>query len=147
MFDKKYSLSDKKLIVKQITSTETLQIRHKVMWPSKPISFIMLPNDKNGRHFGLFVNDKIASVISIFEENDVFQFRKFATLKEYQGLGYGSLILKKIIAIIKKENATKLWCNARVEKIKFYENFGLKSTHKKFKKEEINYVILEQIYK
>lgn len=146
MFYKIYSLSAKKLEVKQITAAETLQIRHTVMWPTKPISYVKLQNDKNGIHFGLFVNNQLTSIISLFEEDKVFQFRKFATLKEYQGLGYGSILLEKIIAIIKNENATKLWCNAREEKIKFYKKFGLKPTNKKFKKGEINYIIMEQLY-
>ena len=130
--------------IKQILSSETLPIRHKVMWPNKPIEYVELPNDENARHFGLFVNGKITSIISLFLENNEIQFRKFATLIEFQGLGYGTILLKKIIDLIKKEGIRKLWCNARVEKSKFYERFNLKPTNKKFKKGGIEYVIMEK---
>jgi predicted GNAT family N-acyltransferase len=132
--------------IKQIPSSETLLIRHKVMWPNKPIEYVELPNDENARHFGLFINGEITSIISLFTENNEVQFRKFATLIEFQGLGYGTILLKNIIDLIKKEGIIKLWCNARVEKAKFYEKFDLKSTDKKFEKGGIEYVIMEKYF-
>jgi len=132
--------------IKQITPSETILIRHKVMWPNKPIEYVKLPNDENGSHFGLFVNGELTSIISLFIENNEAQFRKFATLNEFQGLGYGTILLKNIIAFIKKEGIRKLWCNARVEKLKFYERFNLKPTDKKFEKGGIEYVIMEKTF-
>ena len=131
--------------IKQITSSETLPIRHKVMWPNKPIEYVELPNDENAKHFGLFVNGEVTSIISLFTENNEVQFRKFATLKEFQGLGYGTILLKSIIDLVKKEGIRKLWCNARVEKSKFYERFNLKTTDKKFEKGGIEYVVMEKL--
>ncbi|WP_240472480.1 GNAT family N-acetyltransferase [Tenacibaculum ovolyticum] len=132
--------------IKQITATETLEIRHKVMWPNKPLAYVELANDKNGKHFGLFVNEEITSIVSLFTENNEAQFRKFATLIEYQGFGYGTILLNKVINLIEEEKIARLWCNARVEKAKFYERFGLKLTDKKFNKDGIDYVIMERIF-
>lgn len=129
--------------IKEITSYKTLEIRHKVMWPNKPIEYVKLPNDDSARHFGLFVNGKTASIISLFINGNEAQFRKFATLIEFQGLGYGTILLKNIIDLIHKEGFRKLWCNARVEKLKFYEKFNLKPTDKRFKKSGIEYVVME----
>ncbi|MDC1162202.1 GNAT family N-acetyltransferase [Tenacibaculum sp.] len=67
-----------------------------------------LPNDENARHFGLFIDDEIASVISLFMENEEVQFREFATLVGFQGLGYGTILLKSIIDLVKKEGVKKL---------------------------------------
>ncbi len=130
--------------IKQITPSETLVIRHKVMWPNKPIEYVELPDDINGRHFGLFVNGELTSIISLFVENNEVQFRKFATLIEFQGLGYGTILLKNIIDLLKREGIKKLWCNARVEKSKFYEKFSLKPTNKNFMKDGIEFVIMEK---
>lgn len=130
--------------IKQITSNETIAIRHKVMWPNMSLEYVKLPNDESARHFGLFVNGEIISIISLFKENNEIQFRKFATLIEFQGLGYGTILLKNIIDLIKKEGITKLWCNARIEKSKFYEKFNLKLASEKFKKDGIDYVVMEQ---
>jgi len=132
--------------IKQITTSDVLPIRHKVMWPNKSIEYVALPNDKNARHFGLVVNDEIVSIISLFTENNEVQFRKFATLIEFQGFGYGTILLKNIISLIKKEGTKKLWCNARVEKSKFYEKFNLTSTAQKFEKDGISYVIMERVF-
>ncbi|CAM3975178.1 MULTISPECIES: GNAT family N-acetyltransferase [Flavobacterium] len=130
--------------IKQITSNETIAIRHKVMWPNMSLEYVKLPNDESARHFGLFVNGEIISIISLFKEKNEIQFRKFATLIEFQGLGYGTILLKNIIDLIKKEGITKLWCNARIEKSKFYEKFNLKLASEKFKKDGIDYVVMEQ---
>jgi len=132
--------------IKQISTSETLPIRHKVMWPNKPMEYVELSNDEKGRHYGLFVNGEIASVISLFVENNEAQFRKFATLIEFQGLGYGTILLEGIIDLTKKDGIRKLWCNARVEKSKFYEKFNLKPTHEKFDKGGIEYVIMGKTF-
>jgi predicted GNAT family N-acyltransferase len=132
--------------IKQIPLSKTLAIRHKVMWPNKPIEYVKLPNDEKAKHFGLFVNGEIASIISLFIENNEAQFRKFATLIEFQELGYGTILLKSVINLIQKEGIRKLWCNARVEKSKFYERFNLKPTNTKFEKGGIKYIIMEIIF-
>ncbi|WP_431166158.1 GNAT family N-acetyltransferase [Tenacibaculum halocynthiae] len=131
--------------VRQINFSDVLPIRHKVMWPNMPVSYVKLEGDMNARHFGLFVNGKITSIISLFTKNNEVQFRKFATLIEYQGLGHGTVLLKNIINVIKKEGAKRIWCNARVEKEKFYKKFDLKATTNKFSKGGIEYVIMENI--
>ena len=132
--------------IKQIKASETLVIRHKVMWPDKPFDFVKLPNDEKGRHFGLFVNEELVSIISLFVENNEAQFRKFATLDEFQGLGYGSILLKKIVDLVASDGFEKLWCNARVEKSKFYKRFGFKLTDRTYMKAGIEFVIMEKIY-
>tara|TARA_R110000765_G_scaffold27719_2_gene67172 strand:+ start:2313 stop:2720 length:408 start_codon:yes stop_codon:yes gene_type:complete len=130
----------------QITSEETLSIRHKVMWPNKPIDYVQLPNDAEGRHFGYFKNDELISVISLFVENNEAQFRKFATLKEYQGKGFGSELLNELMLISEKEQLSKIWCNARINKIDYYSKFGMIETNDQFIKGEIGYVIMERIF-
>ena len=114
------------------------------MWPNKPIEYVKLPNDENAKHFGLFINGEITSIISLFVVNNEMQFRKFATLIAYQGLGYGTILLKSIIDSAKKEGIRKLWWNARVEKSEFYKRFNLKPTDEKFEKGGIEYVIMEK---
>jgi len=132
--------------IKLINASETLLIRHKVMWPDKPIEYVELPNDEDGRHFGLFVNGEITSILSLFVEDNEAQFRKFATVVEFQGLGYGTFLLERIIDLVNKEGIRRLWCNARVEKSNFYERFNLKPTDKKYEKGGIEFVIMEKIF-
>ncbi len=132
--------------IKQIEASETHAIRHRVMWPNKPFDYVKLPNDENGKHFGLFVNGELVSIISLFIDHNEAQFRKFATLNEYQGLGYGTILLKSIVDLVERDGFDKLWCNARVEKSKFYDRFGFKLTDRTYMKGGIEFVIMEKIY-
>lgn len=132
--------------IKKINAATTLPIRHKVMWPDMPLEYVKLPNDEKGSHFGLFVAEKLIAVISLFEQDTAVQFRKFATVSEFQGKGFGSKLLAYIIGIVKKENHKMIWCNARLDKVGFYHQFGLKETKKHFTKGGITYVVMERSF-
>ena len=129
--------------IKRIRAEETWNIRHQVMWPDKSLSYIQLENDEDGQHYGLYVNNQLTSVISLFLEEGVAQFRKFATRKIHQGNGYGSLLLNEIIHLLKGQDVIKIWCNARKDKSDYYKKFGLKTTNQTFEKGGIEYVIME----
>lgn len=133
--------------IRKILTKETLKIRHEVMWPNKPLSYVKLPNDDKGVHYGLFKESTLISVISLFVENNEVQFRKFATLKREQGKGFGSVLLKEIFKIAESKNYDKIWCNARLEKSYFYAKFGLQATNITFSKGGVEYVIMEKILK
>jgi GNAT superfamily N-acetyltransferase len=129
----------------EITADETLPIRHQVMWPSKSINYVKLPNDFEGRHYGIFLDEKLISVISLFITDTEAQFRKFATIKEYQGKGYGSLLLQEIFVMVKDISITKIWCNARQNKTDFYTKLGMVTTNRTFVKGGVDFVIMERI--
>ncbi|WP_339840438.1 GNAT family N-acetyltransferase [uncultured Maribacter sp.] len=130
----------------EITADETLFIRHKVMWPDNPIDFVRLPNDTEGRHYGLYVDDTLISVVSLFITDREAQFRKFATLIEYQGKGYGTILLNEIMSIAEKEQLSRIWCNARTAKTNYYAKFNMSITTTEFVKGGLNYVIMERIF-
>ena len=131
--------------IQEITAQQTLPIRHEAMWPDKPMDYVKLPHDEAGQHYGLFIQDKLISVISLFREGPSAQFRKFATLTEFQGKGYGTILLKYIMELAEKEGLNRLWCNARVHKSGYYHKFGLKETEECFDKGGISYVVMEKI--
>jgi len=80
----------------EIKSTEILDLRHRILSPNKSIDSIILAEDDTGQHFGLFKDAQLISVISLFIENDIAQFRKFATETSEQNKGYGSILLNRI---------------------------------------------------
>lgn len=132
-------------MIKTITYKDTYDIRHQVMWPDRPLEYIKLEDDPNGKHYGYFIDDKLVSVISLFIKGNSAQFRKFATLEAYQGKGYGSKLLSYVL-----ESMTSLdyiWCNARLEKSMFYESFGMTKTDETFEKGGISYIIMKKRYK
>lgn len=128
----------------EISPEATIAIRHQVMWPDKPVDYVRLPDDEEGKHYGLFVDDEMVSVISLFIADKQAQFRKFATLSRYQGKGFGTLLLKKVINVASNLHVEKIWCNARIDKADYYARFGMKLTDRTFVKGGIEYVIMEK---
>ncbi|RFS18083.1 GNAT family N-acetyltransferase [Emticicia sp. C21] len=126
--------------LKQIQADETWALRHKVMWPDKPLDFVILPNDADGLHYGLFENGQLVSVISLFIKGDHAQFRKFATDTAYQGKGYGSQLLEFLIDTAKGLDIKELTCDARVTAIRFYKKFGMRTDSEIFQKSGKDYV-------
>jgi GNAT superfamily N-acetyltransferase len=115
------------------------------MWPDKEMDYIKLKDDKLGSHFGLFIGEELVSVISLFAEAEGVQFRKFATLEELQGKGYGTMLLQFVMKEVKKLGAKKLWCNARKNKIDFYKRFGLEESDETISKDGIEFIIMSKI--
>lgn len=132
--------------IKRIKPSETWKIRHEVMWPDQPFEFVQLEEDNDGLHFGYFVEEKLVSIVSCFIMGDEMQFRKLATLNEYQGKGIASELLEYIIKLAKEKDLKKVWCNARTEKKSFYEKFGMKDTRKIFNKAGQEFTIMELLW-
>ena len=134
------------LTIKNIQASETWDLRHRVMAPNRPFDSIKLPKDEEGLHFGLFEEEKLISVISLFIENDMAQFRKFATEISEQNKGYGSILLNHIIEESVKNNVKNIWCNARMSAFGFYEKFGFKAISETWMGNEIEYIKMERMF-
>ena len=130
--------------IRKILAEQTLDMRHKVMWPDRDIEYVKLKDDPKGMHFGLFIDDTMVSVISAFTDGDSAQLRKFATIKKEQGKGYGSYLFNGVVKILKTVGIKRGWLNARVTKISFYEKKGLVETGSRFEKGGEEYSIMEK---
>ena len=97
------------------------EMRQKVMYPHLSLEEIKLEEDKRGIHWGIKEDGQFVSVVSLFQDGSEWQFRKFATLEEVQGRGYGTLLLKWLVEFVQQKGATRLWCNARVNALGFYK--------------------------
>lgn len=131
-------------IIRQIQAHETWPLRQQVMWPEKPLEYIILEEDEEGIHYGLFEKDRLISVISVFINSREAQFRKFATLTSEQGRGLGTQLLRHVLNELNSPAIHRIWCNAREDKAAFYERFGLAVTGQQFTKSGIGYVIMEK---
>ncbi len=127
-------------MIKQINYTDTYLIRQQVMWPDRPIEYIYVEGDDTADHYGYFCSDKLIAVISVFKTEEGYQFRKFATLDDYQGQGIGTMLLSYVMETYKGV----IWCNARLEKTDFYKRFGLEETDKCFEKGGKSYIIMKR---
>ncbi|PXY42682.1 GNAT family N-acetyltransferase [Flavobacterium cheongpyeongense] len=131
------------MMIKLIKASDTWQIRHEVMWPDQPLEFVQLEEDELGFHLGFFIQGKLVSIVSCFISDNAMQFRKLATLKEFQGQGIASELLKYIFELAEKKDVKRVWCNARCGKKSFYEKLGMTDTFKTFTKAGQEFTIME----
>lgn len=133
------------MIIKEVFYKDVWHIRQVVMYPEKDLEYIKLPEDENGVHLGLYLENELVSVISLFINGEELQFRKFATLAEKQGYGYGTKLLEKVLEYAKKINIKRVWCNSRAEKTGFYKKFGFLETNESYIKDGRKFIIVEKI--
>ena len=148
--------------IRAIPPSATHELRHAVLWPHKPLSYVQLPEDEAGQHFGAFVSGtasadvasaeetpELVSIISLFLEEDgigsqettrTARFRKFATAVPWQGRGVGSALLEHNIDAAARAGARSIWCDARQAALPFYRKFGLSAEGEVFFKGDVPYL-------
>ena len=130
--------------IEQIRHELTWKLRQKVLYPQQTIAEVQMDEDADGYHFAAFVDNLIVGVVSLFRNDDSFQFRKLAVDPLVQNQGIGSSLLNYITDFAKNEGGKMLWCNARVTAIPFYIKHGFTHTGKLFTKNGFDYEILEK---
>lgn len=133
------------IIIEQITPSLTWRLRRDVLYPAQKMFEMEMEEDAGGIHFGAFKDDKLAGIISLFQKETSFQFRKLAVDPAFQHMGVGSSLLKQITTHAKANGGTLVWCNARVSAIGFYVKAGYSGTGKTFSKNGFDYEIMEKM--
>jgi ribosomal protein S18 acetylase RimI-like enzyme len=129
--------------IRNIMWNEALPIRHKVLWPNKPLLFCKVAGDEAASHYGVYFNDKLVSVASIYIKDRVARLRKFATLTEFQGRGIGSSLIAHIMKELGTHGIEVFWCDARKTAISFYKKLGMKQHGAEFNKSGVSYFKME----
>lgn len=119
-------------------------MRREIMYPDEPLDFVKLENDDGGIHLGLYENNRLVSVISLFEDDENIQFRKFATTVSEQGKGFGTKLLKHVMEWAMENRKKSIWCNARLSATALYQKFGMKPAGKTWKKWGIEFIKMEK---
>ena len=139
----------------EISVDQALAIRHKVLWPNKPVEFCRVDGDDQARHYGACLDDELVSVASLYfdviresELKDLVKtarLRKFATLESYQGRGIGSTLFQHLLDELQIMNVHRLWFDARESATKFYARFGFQAEGERFYKSQIPYFKMSKI--
>jgi GNAT superfamily N-acetyltransferase len=132
------------LHIEQIRPELTWRLRRDVLYPAQPLHAMEIEEDNNGLHFGAFYEDKLVSVVSLFQQGADFQFRKFAVTPHLQNRGAGKMLLQYISYFVIQEGGTRIWCNARLSAIGFYTKAGFVLTGQSFFKNGFDYEIMEK---
>lgn len=119
--------------IKEITAIETYIVRHPILRNGKPIENCHFEGDEdeNTVHFGLFDNEKLIGVISVFENNNTSfypekqaQIRGMAVLETFQKRGFGSILLEHAETHLRNKKTELIWFNARDSAVLFYKKLG-----------------------
>lgn len=119
--------------IKEIPALETFSVRQPVLRPGKPIESCHFEGDnlESTKHFGLFDNEKLAGIASLFEhstpfleEKFQFQLRGMAVLPEFQKKGLGEALVKHAENDALERGGKIIWFNAREIAVAFYKKLG-----------------------
>tara|TARA_X000001036_G_scaffold150432_1_gene142920 strand:+ start:1947 stop:2357 length:411 start_codon:yes stop_codon:yes gene_type:complete len=132
--------------IRKIHPNKTIDIRHEAIWPDKKKEFCILEDDKNGTHFGLYKQEELISIISLFIRGDKARIRKMATKPAFQNKGFGSKLIYHSISYLELRNINYMYLFSRKKAQKFYEKFGFLSDGDYFKKENIFYIRMYKNY-
>ncbi len=119
--------------IRQISSIETYPVRHSVLRQGKPLESCRFEgdDDESTVHLGLFYNGRISGALSIFDrKNPEFpvkhqrQLRGMAVLDDFQGKGFGRMLITEAEKIGRHRKVGLYWFNARIKAVPFYEKLG-----------------------
>ena len=130
--------------IEQIRPELTWRLRQQVLYPAQKLYEMELDEDNDGIHFGAFTDNALVGIISLFQQDTVFQFRKLTVLHEFQKMGIGNSLLNYITDYAQESGGTRIWCNARATAIGFYLKAGFLQTGKLFSKNGYDYEVMEK---
>ena len=119
--------------IRQISALETYTVRHPVLRGGKTIESCQFDGDEleTTKHFGLFEENILAGVISLFEtKHEAFtapeqtQIRGMAVLEKFQKRGFGALLVQHAEEYARSKQAELIWFNARETAVGFYTKMG-----------------------
>ncbi len=137
-----YPKEKKKIKISTIHLEEVRAIRKKVLYSNHSKSFAKYELDTHlsSIHYGLIKDNEIISILSLLEnpckyflKKKTLQIRGMATKFDFQRKGFGSILLKEVKKkILEFMDYEILWCNSRLNSIKFYQKNGFTAKGDKF---------------
>lgn len=132
------------MIIREVPIEEIWRVRQEVMYPAETLAFVKLEDDAFGIHLGLYRDEALLSIISLFEKDKTIQFRKFATIVAEQGKGNGTALLQHVMDWATEKGAKTIWCNARLSATGLYQKFGMQQTGDSWKKYGIEFIKMQK---
>lgn len=120
-------------IIKEIPSKDTYIVRQPVLRKGKPIESCIFEGDNlnTTHHFGLFENEELTGIISLFSQTNIIfadknqaQIRGMAILENHQKKGFGEALVKYCEDYCRTQNVDLIWFNARTAAVGFYKKMN-----------------------
>lgn len=122
------------MTVKAIQAADTHPLRLLVLRPGGTPKDCDFPNDTAPEtfHLGVFEKDQLICVGSFYAEKRSrlagrkhFRLRGMATHPDLRRKGAGTELMNAALEQLRALQADRLWCNARLRAVPFYERLGL----------------------
>ncbi|QNT77537.1 GNAT family N-acetyltransferase [Entomobacter blattae] len=130
--------------IRAVTAETCLPLRHKVLWPHKPMDFSRVEGDEKADHYGYYHKGILVGCLGLFPQDpSTERLRKFCVDTTFQGQGYGSHLLAVALKRAFDKPIYKVMAYARMDALPFYKNRGFQVVGQPFKKEEMLYSAIE----
>lgn len=132
--------------VKQIQARETWPLRQKVLRPLWRPEQCANEGDEDPMtlHLGLSYAGNLASIATFvmqphpdFSAGCPYRLRGMATDEKWRGQGFGSILLRQGVEVLRERYCDFIWFNARIRAFRFYESLGFQYWGSMFEMSEI----------
>ncbi len=119
--------------IRFIRTEDTYPLRLLVLRPGGTEEDVQWANDRleAGFHLAAQIGEHRIAIASFYPEKHPdllgwkqYRLRGMATHPEFQGQGAGSRLMRFAVEHLIALNADRLWCNARIAAVPFYERLG-----------------------
>lgn len=122
-----------KTIIKQISPSAVLDLRHRVLRQGLPWESAVFEGDEEPTavHLGAFDGDAMVGCVTLIQREwqgePAWQMRGMAVDESARGTGVGTALLDAVDQVVASSDFSTLnWCNARLVAKGFYERHGWK---------------------
>lgn len=108
-------------------------MRHRILRPGKPAEQGVFAGDDDVDtiHLAATIDGDIIGVLSLYKRSsedessdDAFQLRGMAIDPVFRGKGFGTQLILAAVDEVQRRKGNRIWCNARIEVLRFYERHG-----------------------
>ena len=127
--------------VLRINASDTHPIRQEILRKGFPEEALVYEGDEEEQtfHLGVFIENHLVSIASFYyhrhpdiEDEYQYRLRGMATRKEHRRQGLSTALLKTAFPIVKQNQCSLVWCNARETAVSFYEKLNFQKQGKRF---------------
>ena len=133
--------------VRPVAASETRQLRQEVLRPHQTLEDLAAHEIDDAFAVGAFEGERLVAVGFVAPDGGpgAWRVRGMATAPEARGRGAGRAVLDALVEHALEQDATRVWCNARVPAKSLYERAGFRVTSDVFELPDIGpHVVMER---
>lgn len=121
--------------IKSVQSGSVRHLRHSELRKGQDFSTTSYQKDnhKDTIHMACIREDNIISCATFYPQNtnklesiNSYRLRGMATDSEFKRKGFGALLMRQSLLLLKNKGADLIWCNARIIAVSFYKALGFR---------------------